>query len=290
MPALPPNLGLGPVHLVVRDLERSLDWYQGPLALQLHRRDQSEAELGDGRRTVVVLHEDPEARPAASHAGLYHYALLYPSREELARAIVRVASARTPIQGLSDHGTHEALYLPDPDGNGLELAADRPPGHWPSDMYAHGPAPLDLDNLLATVADEPRSPKVGQGLRVGHMHLHVGDIDQGLAFYRDTVGFEQQANLGTAAFVSAGGYHHHLGFNVWKGRGVGEAPPHTVGLLRWTIELPGARDVEAVRARLRGAGAPLQEVEGGFETRDPWNTALVFRSANGFDSVAGDSE
>jgi len=273
---LPATLALGPVALVVTDLDRSVAWYQRALGLRVHRHDPAEATLGDGEREVVILREDPVARRAGRHAGLYHYALLFPSREELARAALRVASDRTPVQGASDHGTHEAIYLPDPDGNGIELAADRPREQWPApaEIYARGPAPLDLDDLLATVAGEPPADRVGPGLRVGHVHLHVGDIDRGIAFYSGVLGFEVQANLGTAAFVSAGGYHHHVAFNVWRGEGVPPAPEHTVGLDHWTVELPSAGEVETLRERVTAAGNATAGVDGGFAVRDPWRIAL----------------
>jgi len=273
--ALPAALRLGPVDLTVADVDRSVGWYQEALGLRVHSRGAATAALGDGLETVVVLHEDPQARPAGRHAGLYHYALLYPSREELARAAVRLAATRTPIEGASDHRTHEAIYLPDADGNGIELAADRPRDEWPSDLgYAGRPAPLDFDSLLATVEGEPPAARVREGLRMGHLHLHVGDIERGIAFYGDVLGFELQADLGTAAFVSAGGYHHHLGFNVWKGRGVGPAPARTMGLRHWTVELPGAADVAAVRARVDAAGIDTETVDGGFAVRDPSQTAV----------------
>ena len=271
---LPATLRLGAVHLIVSDADRSVDWYQRSLGLRVHRREPGLAELGDGVETVIVLHEQPGVRPAGRHAGLYHYALLYPSREELARAAVRLSVTGTPIEGASDHRTHEAIYLPDPDGNGIELAADRPREEWPAGLgYDGGPAPLDFGALLATVAGEEPRPHVGEGLRVGHLHLHVGDVDEGLRFYRDILGFELQVNLGSAAFVSAGGYHHHLGFNVWNGRGVGPAPEHTAGLRHWTVELP-APEVEAVRARVETAGLDASPVDGGFVVRDPWQTAV----------------
>jgi catechol 2,3-dioxygenase len=278
--ALPAALRLGPVHLIVSDLERSLNWYERALGLRVHRRNGEQAELGDGIETVLVLHQDPQARPAGRHAGLYHYALLFPTREELARVALRVAAARTPIQGASDHGTHEAIYLADPDGNGIELAADRPREQWPTDIYALGPAPLDLDSLLGTVAGQPTPAQVENGLGVGHLHLHVGDIDQGLRFYRDLLGFELQANLGTAAFVSAGGYHHHLGFNVWRGRGVDAPPPHTVGLQHWTVVLPATSDIEKVKERLEAAGVKPEPVAGGLRARDRWQTAVDFIAAS----------
>jgi catechol 2,3-dioxygenase len=272
VPRLPATLRLGPVELSVADAGRSVAWYEHALGLHVHRHDDGRAELGDGLETLLVLVEDPEARPPGRHAGLYHYALLYPTREELARAAVRLSQTRTPIQGASDHRTHEAIYLPDADGNGIELAADRAKTAWPADLgYAGGPAALDFNALLATVAGEDFSPQVRPGLRMGHLHLHVGDIEQGLAFYRDVLGFEVQANLGSAAFVSAGGYHHHLGFNIWRGQGVGPAPEHTVGLRHWTVVVP---DTDEVRARVSDA----EDVDGGFLTRDPWGTAVAFVS------------
>jgi catechol 2,3-dioxygenase len=274
---LPATLRLGAVELAVRDLNRALTWYRRALGLRLRGLRPEGADLGDGDETTVVLHEDPRAAPAGRHAGLYHYALLYPSREELARAVVRLAATRAPIQGASDHRTHEAIYLADPDGNGIELAADRPREQWPEDLrYARGPAPLDLAALLATIAGEPPRPCVGDGLRIGHLHLHVGDVDEGLRFYRDALGFELQAHLGSAAFVSAGGYHHHLGFNVWNGTGVGPAPAHTAGLRSWTVQLPTRADIDAVRSRVHAAGVPEEPREGGFLVRDPWQNAVAF--------------
>jgi catechol 2,3-dioxygenase len=274
---LPASLSLGPVRLTVSDLDRAVAWYQRALGLRVQRLEPPTAELGDGTSTVLVLVEDPAARPAGRHAGLYHYALLYPSREELARAAVRLGVTRTPIQGASDHGTHEAIYLPDADGLGIELAADRPRELWPTpeeEFGRGGPRPLDLEDLLASVSGEEPRAQIGPGLRVGHLHLHVGSVDRGLAFYRDLIGFDVWALLPSAAFVSAGGYHHHLGFNTWLGQGVLAAPAHTVGLRDWTIELPGAGDVAAVRSRLDHEGVPTQDLEGGFATKDPWEIAL----------------
>ena len=276
---LPATLRLGPVHLTVSDLTRSVAWYESTLGLRVHSRDEDAATvvLGDGTRPVLVLVEERGARAAGRHAGLYHYALLYPSREELARAAVRLMIQRTPIQGASDHGTHEAIYLPDPDGNGIELAADRPREQWPSpeeEFGRGGPLPLDVENLLATVAGEDPSPTVATGLRVGHLHLHVGSIDEGLAFYRDLIGFDVWALIPTAAFVSAGGYHHHLGFNVWRGTGVPPAPFHTVGLRHWTVQLDTPDEVSEVRERVESAGVAVEEAANGFLVRDPWGIAL----------------
>jgi catechol 2,3-dioxygenase len=283
-PTLPATLRLGPVHLTVSDVDRSVGFYQRALGLRVHRHDPAEAELGDGQETTLVLHEDPLARPAGRHAGLYHYALLYPTREELARAAVRLSETGTPIQGASDHGTHEAIYLPDPDGNGIELAADRPPEQWitlDEEFARGGPQPLDFPSLLASIEGEQPSAQVAPGLRMGHVHLHVGDIDEGLRFYRDVIGFELKGSLPTAAFVAAGGYHHHLGFNVWQGQGVGPAPEHTAGLRRWTVRLDTPEEVAAVRGRLQDAGVAADvEAGGDFTVRDPWSTVLRIEAAS----------
>jgi catechol 2,3-dioxygenase len=266
------------VHLIVADLERSAAWYERSLGLRVHARAPGRAALGDGAEPTVVLHEDPEARPAGRHAGLYHVALLFGSREELARAAVRLAATATPVDGASDHRTHEAIYLRDPDGNGLELAADRPREAWPDGLgYDGGPAPLDVDDLLAAVAGEAPAPRAGEGLRVGHVHLHVGDLTRAAAFYRDVLGFAVQADLGSALFVSAGGYHHHVGLNVWRGVGVGAPPPHTAGLREWTVQLPTAADVDAVAARAAAAGLEPErrDGDGALLVRDPWGTVVA---------------
>jgi catechol 2,3-dioxygenase len=242
---LPGTLELGPLHLTVSDLDRSVGFYQDALGLRVHGRDDGSAALGAGGADLLVLHEQPGARPAGRHAGLYHFALLFPDRAALARALGRLAVTRTPIDGASDHGVSEALYLSDPDGNGIELYADRdrsewppPPGNdWRVGMFTHA---LDLDGLLATVAGEPPERQADPGLRVGHVHLHVGDLDAALRFYRDVVGLELMAGMPSALFLSAGGYHHHLGVNTWRGEGVGPVPAGTVGLREWTVVLDPA--------------------------------------------------
>ncbi len=281
-PALPASLTLGAVHLDVVDLTRAIAWYERSLGLHVHEHGESLALLGDGTTTTLLLHEDRAATPPGRTSGLYHVALLYPSREELARAVLRLSATQTSIEGASDHETHEAIYLSDADGNGLELAADRPREQWPKSLgYAQGPKALDFEALMATIDGEPPEPLIRAGLRVGHLHLHVGDIEQALVFYRDMVGFEVQAHLGSAAFVSAGGYHHHLGLNVWNGRNAPAPPPHSTGLHAWTIVLP-KEERAALRARLEAAGHLIRDddrmPEGSFIVHDPWGTVLVVSS------------
>jgi catechol 2,3-dioxygenase len=276
---LPAALRVGAVHLAVTDLDRSVGFYQDAIGLRQHRREDGTAALGAGGEDLLVLHEEPGARPAGRHAGLYHFALLHPSREELARAVARLAVTRTPIDGASFHGISEAIYLPDPDGNGIELAADLPRDEWP-EQWDVRPQPLDLRELVGLVAGEEPRRHADPGLVVGHLHLHVGSIDEGLAFYRDVIGFDVITLMSSAAFVSAGGYHHHLGFNTWRGEGAPPAPAGTVGLREWTVVLPGAADVAAVRARVEAAGAPLEEAgAGSFVTEDPWRNRLRVTSS-----------
>ena len=277
-PRLPDTLRLGAVHLTVSSLDRSVGFYENSLGLRLHRREDGVAAMGVGGEDLLVLYEEPGARRAGRHAGLYHYALLFPSREELARAVMRLGATKTPVQGASDHGTHEAVYLPDPDGNGIELAADRPRERWPRPLdYAGGPHRLNMDGLLAIASDEEARSGIGPNLVVGHVHLHVGDLRRGLRFYRDTLGFELMTFMpGAAAFVSAGGYHHHLGFNVWRGEGVPPVPEGRVGLRHWTVVLEDPEDVAAVGERVRAAGIASEEREGGLLARDPWGIPVLF--------------
>ena len=277
-PRLPASLRLGAVHLTVTDLDRSVGFYESNIGLRLRRREGGVAAMGVGGEDLLVLYEESGARRAGRHAGLYHYALLFPSREELARAAVRLSATRTYVQGASDHGTHEAIYLPDPDGNGIELAADRPRERWPRPLdYAGGPHRLDMDDLLAAVEGEDARPEIGPGLVVGHVHLHVGDLQRGLDFYRDTLGFELMTLMpGAAAFVSAGGYHHHLGFNVWRGEGIPPVPEGRVGLRHWTVVLERPEDVAAVGGRVGAAGIASESRDGGLLVRDPWGIAVLF--------------
>jgi catechol 2,3-dioxygenase len=270
---LPATLRLGAVHLTVADVDRSVGFYQDALGLQVHRRDDGVAAVGAGGEDLVVLHEEPGARPAGRHAGLYHYALLFPSREELARAVQRLALSHTPISGASDHGVSEAIYLPDPDDNGIELYADRPREAWPPPASAGErigmfTRALDIDDLLETVAGEEPVHRAGEGLRVGHMHLHVGDLDAARAFYVDAIGFEVMASMPSALFLAAGGYHHHLGANTWRGEGVGPAPARTAGLREWTLVLDPAALAE-LHARLAAAGHGDGDV-----VEDPWGIRL----------------
>ena len=170
----------------------------------------------------------------------YHFALLFPTREELARALQRLAATRTSITGASDHGVSEAIYLNDPDGNGIELYVDRPREAWPPPRGANERVgmftePLDLPDLIGLVEGSDPVRHAGEGLRLGHMHLHVGELGEALRFYTDELGLEEMTRYPGAAFVAWDGYHHHLGINVWRGEGVPPAPDDAVGLHHWVV-------------------------------------------------------
>jgi len=274
VPPLSDATRLGAIHLVITDLGRSVGFYERSIGLRLHGRDAASARLGAGGEDLVVLHEVPDADPPGSHAGLYHFALRHPSREGLARAAARLAVTSTTITGASDHGFSEAIYLADPDGNGIELYADRRRAEWPPldriDRIA--PEPLDLDGLLRSVGDGAARDRADAGLVVGHVHLHVGDIDAARSFYRDVIGFDEQIVLPNAVFVSAGGYHHHLAFNLWRGTAVPPAPLGVVGLDHWTILVEDRRQLDAILDRASRAGLDLER---------PQDDAALLRGPDG---------
>jgi len=281
-PRLPDTLRLGPVHLTVSTLTGSIAFYERALGLRLHDRDGAVATIGAGGEDLIVLVEEPGAALGGRHAGLFHYALLFETRRELARAVKRLAGTQTRIEAASDHGPSESIYLRDPDDNGIELYVDRPREQWPRsripgervEMFTTA---LDMDDLMREVDGEVPRAHAGAGIVVGHLHLHVGDLERGLAFYRDVLGFEVMANLDGAALVAAGGYHHHLGINVWLGRDVQPRPAGTAGLREWTVLLASRDEVAAVHARVAAAGLTARAHAGGFLVRDPWETAVAFR-------------
>jgi catechol 2,3-dioxygenase len=273
---------LGAVELQVTQLDRSIDFYTRIVGLQVSERDERSAKLGAGGEAIVTLHEEPSARAPRRESGLYHFALLFPSREELARVARRVAETRTRIDGASDHRTHEAIYLPDPDGIGVELAADRARELWPrlddGEFYSHGPQPLDVRALFATIEHEPSRELADRGLRVGHIHLHVGELEAATRFYRDGLGLAVMAQMPHAVFVSSGGYHHHVAYNLWRGERVPPYSPDTLGLRHWTLETAGEGEREAVAARLRAIGAEVEERDdGSLLARDPAAIAVLIR-------------
>lgn len=280
--SLPSALSLGHVHLTVADLERSLAFYQDVLGLRLHRREGATAALGAGREDLLRLTARPEAVRPRRATGLYHFALLVPSRFELAQSLRRIAETQAPVQGFSDHLVSEALYLPDPDGNGIEVYRDRPRADWTDadGRFKMGTEPLDIAGVLGELGDRPPAWEgVAPDTVLGHMHLHVRDTREALAFYREVLGFDLMLDLGSALFISAGGYHHHLGLNVWGTLGAPPPPPNAIGLREFTLHLPTAADLAALQARAAAAGHPGEAHPLGWLVRDPSRNALVFTTA-----------
>jgi catechol 2,3-dioxygenase len=238
---------MGAVHLTVADLERSLAYYEQQIGLRVLSRENGTAELGSDR-TLLVLTEEQGAHPADGYSGLFHFALLVPSRPDLARWLAHAARDRVPLQGLSDHDVSEAIYLRDPDHHGIEIYADRPRELWEGEVAERMTTlPLNTSDLLAELEDPATEPFDGLpgGTVMGHVHFCVADVEDAVAFYRDTLGFDLMARYGTeAAFLSAGGYHHHVGVNTWQSRGAPYAPVGRARLTRATIEVPGADGAE----------------------------------------------
>jgi catechol 2,3-dioxygenase len=230
---------MGPVELSVSDLERSLDYWQNAVGLRLLSRDGGRASLGVDRELVRFV-EEPGAAPSRGYSGLYHIALLLlPARRDLGCWLAHAAQDEVRLEGLSDHAVSEAIYLRDPDQHGIEIYADRPREQWQGRvMELMTTMPLDVESLFAEV-DAPRV-ELPEGTVVGHTHLCVSDVDAAVAFYRDELGMDLMAQLGSqAAFLSWGGYHHHVGVNAWESRGSPAAPAGTARLLGATIEGAG---------------------------------------------------
>ena len=282
-PVLPSETTLGAVSLTVRDLARSLGFYGDRLGFVIHHQDGGRATLGgEGGESFLELVENPAARPARHATGLYHFAILVPSRADLARSLDRLVETRTPLQGASDHGVSEALYLADPDENGIEIYRDRPAQEWPrhAGRLVMRTDPLDLDELFAILPAAAPAPPLAAATRLGHVHLHVTDLEAALAFYRDLLGFELQQRYGAqAAFVSAGGYHHHVGLNTWRGVGAPPPPPDATGLRHFEVRLPDAAALGAVRGRLAEAGIDAALEDGVLRVVDPSANPLVLSSS-----------
>jgi catechol 2,3-dioxygenase len=281
--SIPATTTMGPVHLTVADLERSLRYYGDAVGLEVGDRGAGRASLGTGDAELLVLVEEPGARPAPRHTGLFHFALLVPTRADLARWLTHAARERVPLAGMSDHYVSEAVYLGDPDGHGIEIYADRPREVWEGQVMARMTTErLDVSNLLAELDDPATAPFEGlaAGTVMGHVHLQVASTEDAVVFYRDVLGFDVMAEfVPSAAFFGAGGYHHHVGANTWRSRGATPPPPGSAALRHATIVLPAAADRDRVAARAADAGQEPESVEGGVRVRDPSGNALVLAAA-----------
>jgi catechol 2,3-dioxygenase len=277
--SLAPATRLGYVHLTVTNLDRSLDFYQQVMGFQVQRQAGDTAELGAGRAPLLKLTAVPGARRVRNHSGLYHFAILTPSRLALAQSLRRLIESNVQIGG-GDHLVSEAIYFSDPDGNGIEVYRDRPRTTW---QYVNGQIKMDtlaLDyrGILAELEgiDAPWTGLQPETV-LGHMHVHVGDLESTYHFYHNVVGLDLMVNYGgSALFFAAGGYHHHLGTNTWAGAGAPPAPPDAVGLRYYTVHLDGIDERARLIARAQANGAAYEERSDGLFLRDPWGNGLLF--------------
>jgi catechol 2,3-dioxygenase len=279
-PVIHPDARLGYVHLTVSDLGRSLAFYQDMLGFELHQREGDNAFLGAGRDDLLALTERPGAIRVPRRSGLYHFAILVPSRLALAQSLRRLIETETNLAGGADHLVSEALYLSDPDGNGIELYRDLPRSAWKyqNGMLKMGTEALDYQGILAELENDP-SPWTGlrPDTTLGHIHLHVAHLPEAQAFYERALGLDTMVDLpGSAAFLSAGGYHHHVGINTWNGVGAPPPPPDAVGLRYFTVQLPNEEEQARLVARLEKADVPFETREDGLFVQDPSQNGLVF--------------
>jgi catechol 2,3-dioxygenase len=268
---------MGAVELSVSDLERSLEYWQRVVGLRVLARENGRASLGADTELIRFL-EEPGSKPADGHTGLYHVALLVPERPSLARWLAHAARDQTRIEGLSDHYVSEAIYLRDPDRHGIEIYADRPRDLWEGQvMERMTTAPIDVENLLAELDDPATEPFDGlpDGTTVGHVHLRVADVDSTIEFYREVLGMALMVQHGMAAFLSAGGYHHHVGGNTWESRGAKPAGAGFATLRHATIVVPDVAERDRVVARVADSGQEPEILDEGVLVRDPSQNTLM---------------
>jgi len=283
--SIDPNTNIGSTHLTVADLARSERFYTSVLGFRpLTRTNDTLTLTADGATPLLALTELPGAPPKPARAtGLYHFAILTPSRLDLARSLRRLAEMRYPLSGASDHLVSEALYLDDPDGNGIEIYRDRPRAEWPrpGGQIQMATDPLDIDGILAELErDDQPWDGLAATTTIGHMHLHVADLKAAEAFYHGVLGFDIIVRYGPSAlFVSAGGYHHHIGLNTWAGVGAPPAPAGSAGLRHFIVRLPNQAALDAVLTRVREAEIGIDDHADGALVRDASRNAVVLATA-----------
>ena len=269
---------VGAVHLQVADRERSLLYYKHVLGLTVLERSDV-VTLGAGDEPLVILHERSGARQAAQRGrlGLYHFAILVPSREDLGRFVKHLAAIDARA-GAGDHLVSEAFYLTDPDGHGIEVYADRPRETWQrvGRELVMATDPVDVEDVMSSAGDTEWSGMPACTV-MGHVHLHVGNIEEAGAYYADAVGFDRMVTgYPGALFLAAGGYHHHLGTNTWAGVGARPSAEDDARLLEWTIVLPDADSMNRVEQSLKDGGYNASREGDTLVSRDPWGTQVRF--------------
>ena len=275
-------LHIGAVGLAVRDLDTMESFYQSLLGLSIIERTSSRSRLGVGGVAFLELEQRPDLKPDDERtAGLYHTAFLFPTRADHANWVMHIARNRVPITGASDHGVSEAFYLDDPEGNGVEVYNDRPSEQWQrdGDLIVMPTKQLDIQDLIR--AGDPVAGYIDApgGLRIGHIHLRVGNVEKAEEFYRGAVGLDLTRRRGGATFMSSGGYHHHVGANVWHSDHAGMRTDDRSGLAWFAMEAADDKALDQVKARLKAANAAVTDIPNGVEATDPWGTRVRFLKA-----------
>lgn len=279
--SIDPRTTLETVRLTVSGLDRSRRFYERAIGLRATESEDGAVVFGVADEPALI---ELRGDSAASHLnrrapGLYHLAILVPTRADLAFALARLAMSHWPLDGASDHLVSEALYLSDPDGNGIEIYRDRPRSEWPrSDgQLQMSTLPLDLDDVLGELRSAPAlQEQAPPGTRIGHVHLQVSDVAGAEAFYHGVLGFDVTVRgYPGALFVSAGGYHHHVGLNTWHSAGAAPAPAGSVGLRSFTIELPHSRALAEVVGRIEAHDLPYERLPNGVRVHDPFGNTVV---------------
>ena len=280
---------IGHVSLTIANLENQITFYQQVLGFQLHWREGNKAGLGAGGADLLRLTEEPNVRKYQRVTGLYHFAVLFPNRRELARAIARLFALKYPNYP-TDHIMTKTTYLDDPEGNGIELYAESPEdGTWrmangifetrrADGTISNGREPLDVDALFSHLKEDDRlDVPIPPETRLGHMHLHVHNVAEAVDFYHGVIGFDVMGLVKSfgMAFVSAGGYHHHIGLNTWQGEGAPPPPADAVGLRHFTVELPNQQALDQVIERIDKAGIPSNQTNDGLLLHDPSQNGMI---------------
>ena len=277
------EISVGAVALTVADLERSKAFYAGTLGMQVQAESQDALQLGVDGQVLLKLKVLPGAKPARKVTGLYHFAVLLPSRPALAEVLVQLARTGGRIQGVADHGVSEAIYLADPDGNGIEIYRDLPEREWPKlpegglEMVTEE---LDVEGVIASLnGEQPEWRGLPAGTRMGHVHLHVSDLASAEAFYTQVIGLKLVQRYGpSAAFLASGRYHHHVGINTWAGQGAPPPPAGSTGLRWFELVFASAAGLQAALERAKAAGLEPVEQDGGYLVKDPAGNGVMLKN------------